>query len=907
MRRIVLALSVVLLLATACTKPAATDASSSMEMDEAAPAEQMSASAAAGPSEHAGEDMVAPAGSENAVPPGSEKEPLAQAAPPQASGGTASWRYGYYGHGSLRHFRVRVPHAFSVHLPHPLHLPDDATEVVVTGSHHAASHDESGVESATDSGTTDMASTSKATETGGAVSGESGSGDTGSDAMNSGEGESHSGQTEGAVVGGDITGGITVSGGFASVGEALEGDLQPGAVNQDAAHSITVTAGGDVNLTATTPPAPKTYWHYVSFDPVAVVAGAPREPGAAARLKSGVHTSLRYRLTQHEPQMALGVARAVASPEVGQALESRSDTIEVAFHCSVCDPRDNRQPSRRLTLAEFETNTVTFGFKIDKTRVPTGTPAAGDMPPGIRLDLAKNGVPYKEVYLCVNVDDIPQLCSGNADMTETACGDKAGSACVSVAGADDDNDNDKEAVLEAQPDATIELSNPPAVSNADYQVDPYIHLTIELHPQTAYFGDILAQLRHDGHTALADRLARDPTPSVVSGVATAQDLSMDSDDFVVRVECMATTSAAVKAFLEASVYDCSKLGPDDLKDAVERHGSLWYQDLFSDEADTVMHAMLAVSHAKLAAKAPPLKILFQSRLGVRLPFQLFTPCDACSADLFGLSFEIVEASSEGTRKVANSLGAPAANPLVATYIDIPPESTDVGQAAKVEFASLTKALAKMDTREVTNISSGADFYRKFKADTATLSLIWFYGHGEGRYNGGASDGEPMGYNAADGSADAKLYFHKTSGGEDYLTARQIATAKFDHDAKLPFLPRQPLVVLIACEVGAVNPYGRIGTNMTQAFLRSGAGGVIATEAPVEANSSMMLSDYLIEGIFGAQPMSPSLALFYARRTVYLQSLQTENQEPPKPDYWPLLFYYTAPWTGVRQKPLANRP
>lgn len=328
----------------------------------------------------------------------------------------------------------------------------------------------------------------------------------------------------------------------------------------------------------------------------------------------------------------------------------------------------------------------------------------------------------------------------------------------------------------------------------------------------------------------------------------------------------------------------------------------------STGAHDVVAQLFQLARERTAGTARAIRIKFSSD-SVHVPFQLLHVPGAANDTFFGLVFDIAADKQFGILPDAEFVGDGWSQPLndisdldpviglytegrkLASNADCQAFTVgSVGWFGCQHYKSLSKVLGdRFKTLPSEPTVTAKDFMERLKKEAHQTGLIWFYGHGKTRFDWPDKlDVQPLADILAHfemgGAHQPRLVFDKTGSGSELRSSR-IADLGFAE--RRPKFSQGPLVVLVACELGAAGPSagGTSGTYMPAAFLQLGARGVIATEAEIAANSAATFSEAFLAELASAKGEDgPSLAVLRTRRKVYSQYGN---------NLLPLLFYYVG--------------
>lgn len=328
---------------------------------------------------------------------------------------------------------------------------------------------------------------------------------------------------------------------------------------------------------------------------------------------------------------------------------------------------------------------------------------------------------------------------------------------------------------------------------------------------------------------------------------------------------------------------------------------LLYEKMFNmrDSRD-LMSAILDVGLERAnSAVTPPIRIGFESGT-VHVPFQLLHKPGSGANAFFGLVFDIAadkqlgppsEKVGAGWRKPLNdgsslrpifglwTKGQSVAAPgdcgkfLPGTVEQFSCNHyTTVARVLEDDFASKPSAPA---------VAAEA-FLAKLKSEALHTRLIWFYGHGQTRFDwpGASPTGRLLDHFGVDRAGEPKIIFNE---GDQLPSAAIYNSILYGR----LLMKQGPLVVLVACEIGrdVEAAGGTSGVYMPQALSAIGARGVVATEAEIPANTAAMFGEKFLRQLarFGKKD-GASLAMLRARQEIF----QHEGG-----NLFPLFFYYSG--------------
>lgn len=590
-------------------------------------------------------------------------------------------------------------------------------------------------------------------------------------------------------------------------------------------------------------------------------------------------------------------------------------------------------------------------------------PIESKAPPGITIQILRFENVVSSIHVCVDVGEDSYSCTGSNQalanpkgvfaqgieyvseyVSEHLFPDSAGQPRTALLSTPGSSATSPERSLTSP---AIGLTRDPAFAS---DVALFIQTTsrgaLESHVRVhgrELIGELVAELRHSATPAdikLADVLAgigRDTfeVSTELPTVSSLKDLRGSAYDWFLELSCaigkgdlgdenpfrlqVAERQIVCKTF--ASIADYQKFGFD------------LFRVLFPDETDAqrLMVALATLAEARAlaydqraltsandqptpypsssgssgypASTSPPLRMSVFSQ-DTHLPVQLMRAhvrSGARGQSFLGLIFDIVELPISASGKmVSPNPMFEASVPMIGLFTE--GKSVTYDMDCKVAFSVEAERLACQSYFELrarykrwfgqdlpVPVVTKKKFMDTLRELNSKVGMIFFYGHG-----------------SAVNSDDAKrripsLVFQKprdSSPGDD-LKATQFRSLA-QHNS-YPFLHSRPMVVLIACELGADSPPD--SPTITSAFVSLGARGVVAAEVEIleglGATFLLDLTDSMHAREVEARPNAgnPSLALLLARRKAHADaaklSAQTDHQRKiaAKSQIMPLLLYY----------------
>lgn len=450
------------------------------------------------------------------------------------------------------------------------------------------------------------------------------------------------------------------------------------------------------------------------------------------------------------------------------------------------------------------------------------------------------------------------------------------------------------------------------------------------------------KLTAQGKGDLANKVRSKTIPPYRTNYAGLDELSSDAYYVYLRLSCAYTAKAAFRSRIDEAIGDCVSEGPlrallrqldaactekhlceeDPIskKDVASQNwttvaspakrstqtladlGETYlYEKMFVvPDSRNLMSAILEVGleQANSAATAP-IRIRFESGT-VHVPFQLLHKPGSGNGAFFGLVFDIAADKQLGPPpdKVGSGWNAPLndgreLNPVFGLWTKsvavtspndcskFPNGSVEsfscnhysaVGRVVAGDFASEPGAPAV----------AAQTFLAKLKAEASNTRLIWFYGHGQTRFDwpSPSADGRLLDHFSIDRSGEPKIIFDNGNQLRSAVIYNSLYGARI-------LMKQGPLVVLIACEIGrdVEAAGGTSGIYMPQALSAIGARGVIATEAEIPANTASMFGEKFLQHLAkSGKKDGASLAMLRARQEIFQQE---------GGNLFPLFFYYSG--------------
>ena len=312
-----------------------------------------------------------------------------------------------------------------------------------------------------------------------------------------------------------------------------------------------------------------------------------------------------------------------------------------------------------------------------------------------------------------------------------------------------------------------------------------------------------------------------------------------------------------------------KLDPDQQSMVLEKfrnEGDYLYTELFYDPSDSDLAHMADILESfRLSQTAKrPLRILIVAS-DLVFPWQFLHRIDTSSVDDFwGYKYELITipvsdkafpGRGDAHLSLNNTLGS-----VFATYTaadDAPPSEYSVSAYALQQMQHFSGRIP-VQNADFHNAKSSSDFVDSLTSFANHLQYLMVYSHGANGYDIDAS-----GHIQID-ALGLRLLFSATPG--DFVTPQKIDQIR---KGASRFLTDEPIVFLNTCNSGNASVFLSYGAlTFPIAFIRLGASGVIATEAPMWDTFAYRFGNDLIDSIAGGDPLS--LALFNVRRK-YLDS------------------------------------
>lgn len=296
-------------------------------------------------------------------------------------------------------------------------------------------------------------------------------------------------------------------------------------------------------------------------------------------------------------------------------------------------------------------------------------------------------------------------------------------------------------------------------------------------------------------------------------------------------------------------------------DALFSIGARIYDRLFNNPADRDLLAIIREVE-KRSDRQHPLRVQIDTQ-DVYLPWQLIhppgNPEDVTSFWGFKFELAVIPTYLSPVRLGGRLYSVIGVKPEATAFLqyrrvgDVDPDHPDsVSSLGDSMATSLTSRLGQAGFLRLTRKD---EFLRTVQAQAASLELVLAYVHAS---SGTVFRKDPQVGMVVETEAEGpRLILYNESVKPSEVESIRLKVP-IPESSESPFLSRQPIILLDACESGSSGVSPTTSFDFPGVWLDMGARGVVATEAPVEAFQAFHFANHLIEEVLSGENIPTAL-------------------------------------------------